>query len=47
MKKVMKFSVLVLVTVAFSLAVVGCKSHGDHPKGDHPKAEHPEGEHPK
>ena len=57
MRKAMNFFVLVLVTAAFALAAVGCRSqhkgpNGDHPKADHPKADqpkadHPTGEHPK
>lgn len=49
MKTVMNYFVLMMLTAAFCLAMVGCNSpeHGDHPTGDHPKADKAEGDHPK
>ena len=48
MKKVINVLVLVAVTAAFSLTIVGCQAHGEHPGSEHPAAdhEHPKSEHP-
>jgi len=42
MKRLSRLLLLVLVTAAFTLGAVGCKTNDEHPHSDHPSNEHPQ-----